>query len=149
MKHRLLIDWLWWIPVVLYGFDMVPTKVELTGTITNIIDWTTEVTNFNLDYQAVGYSPFTTTNPNRTIVWTLTVLPIICSSDRNQGGNIPKAVLLASICSASPAVVESSKESKEYCICGSRTRTAWDADHPTAAARLRLRARESEGSEGL
>ena len=99
MKHRLLIDWLWWIPVVLYGFDMVPTKVELTGTITNIIDWTTEVTNFNLDYQAVGYSPFTTTNPNRTIVWTLTVLPIICSSDRNQGGNIPKAVLLASICS--------------------------------------------------
>ena len=96
MKHRLLIDWLWWLPVVLYGFDMVPTKVELTGTITNIIDWTTEVTNFNLDYQAVGYSPFTTTNPNRTIVWTLTVLPIICSSDRNQGGDIPKAVLLAS-----------------------------------------------------
>ena len=38
MKHRLLIDWLWWLPVVLYGFDMVPTKVELTGTITNIID---------------------------------------------------------------------------------------------------------------
>ena len=99
MKHRLYIDWLWWLPVVLYGFVMVPTKVELTGTITNIIDWTTEVTNFNLDYQAVGYSPFTTTNPNRTIVWTLTVLPIICSSDRNQGGNIPKAVLLASICS--------------------------------------------------
>ena len=31
---------------------------------------------------------------------------------------------------ASPAVVGSSKESKEYCICGSRTRTAWDADHP-------------------
>ena len=84
MKHRLLIDWLWWIPVVLYGFDMVPTKVELTGTITNILDWTTEVTNFNLNYQAVGYSPFTTTNPNRTIVWTLTVLPLCVVWNHSQ-----------------------------------------------------------------
>ena len=98
MKHRLLIDWLHWLPVILYGFDMVPTK-GVTGTITNIIDWTTEVTNFNLDYQAVGYSPFTTTNPNRTIVWTLTVLPLICSSDRNNGGSIQKAVILANLCS--------------------------------------------------
>ena len=79
---------------------MVPTKGAMTGTITNIIDWTTEVSNFNLDFQTVGYSPFIThTNLNAKIVWTLTVLSTICSSDHKSRSNIKAAVFLASICS--------------------------------------------------
>ena len=63
MKHRLLIEWLWKVLVIISLIEMVPTKGVMTpGTITNFFDWTTEVTNFNMDFQAVGYSPFTTTN---------------------------------------------------------------------------------------
>ena len=60
MYNMLLFDWLTLVPVIISLFEMVPTKGVMTpGTkITNIIDWTTEVTNFNLDFQAVGYSPF-------------------------------------------------------------------------------------------
>ena len=60
--HIQLFEWLTLVPVIISLFEMVPTKGVMTGTITNIFDWTTEVTNFNLDFQAVGYSPFTTTN---------------------------------------------------------------------------------------
>ena len=73
---------------------MVPTKVS-QGIITNFFDWTTEVTNFKNDIQSVGYSPFTTTNLDGMIVWTMTVLPIVCSSDK--GGK--SVIFLASICS--------------------------------------------------
>ena len=100
MKHRLLFDWLTLVPVIISLFEMVPTKgVMTTGTITNIIDWTTEVTNFNLGFQAVGYSPFTTTNLDATIVWTLSAVPMICSIDQKNRGNVKAAVILASLCS--------------------------------------------------
>lgn len=37
---------------------MVPTTRVVTGIITNIFDWTAEVTNFKLDFQTVGQSSF-------------------------------------------------------------------------------------------
>ena len=42
--------------------------------------------------------PFTTTNLDGTIVWTLSAVPMICSSDQKNRGNV-KAVILASLCS--------------------------------------------------
>ena len=47
MKHRLYIDWLWWLPLFTCLFDMVPTEVS-QGIMTNFFDWTTEVTNFKV-----------------------------------------------------------------------------------------------------
>ena len=69
-EHIRLFEWLTLVPVIISLFEMVPTKGVMTGTITNFFDWTTEVTNFNFGSQTVGYSPFTTTNLDDTIVWT-------------------------------------------------------------------------------
>ena len=75
MKHRLLREWLK-VLVIISIIEMVPTERVMTqGTFTNFFDWTTEVTNFNMDFQAVGYSPFTTTNLDGMIVWTMSVIP--------------------------------------------------------------------------
>ena len=103
MKHRLLREWLK-VLVIISIIEMVPTKGVMTpGTFTNFFDWTTEVTNFNMDFQAVGYSPFTTTNLDGMIVWTMSVIPAICSMNQNKMLGMEKAlekvVILVSICS--------------------------------------------------
>lgn len=94
------------IPVVIISLiEMVPTEGAMTpGTITNFFNWTTEVTNFNMTFQAVGYSPFTTTNFDGMIVWTMSVIPAVCSMyHRDKIPGMNKAVILASVCSI-PAV---------------------------------------------
>ena len=80
---------------VISAFEMVPMKGVMTGTITNLFEGTTEVTNFNFGSQTVGYSPFTTTNLDATIVWTLSAVPMICSIDQKNRGNVKAAVVHA------------------------------------------------------
>ena len=102
MKHKVhirLFDWITLAPIIISLFEMVPTKGVMTGTITNLFAGTTEVTNFNFGSQTVGYSPFTTTNLDATIVWTLSAVPMICSIDQKNRGNVKAAVILASLCS--------------------------------------------------
>ena len=102
MKHKVhirLFDWLTLAPIIISLFEMVPTKGVMTGTITNFFEGTTEVTNFNFGSQTVGYSPFTTTNLDASIVWTLSAVPVIYSIDQKNRGNVKAAVILASLCS--------------------------------------------------
>ena len=93
MKHRLLREWLCKVLVIICIIEMVPTKGVMTpGTFTNFFDYTTEGTNFNMDFQAVGYSPFTTTKLDGMIVWTMSVIPAVCSMNQNKMLGMEKAL---------------------------------------------------------
>ena len=100
MKHRLLIEWLWLVPVIISLIEMVPTEGAMTpGTITNFFNWTTEVTNFNMTFQAVGYSPFTPTKKDGTIAIITTMIATCSLYHQDKILGMKKAVILASICS--------------------------------------------------